>query len=572
MAQQHIDIGTAGLKDGDLVRDAFSKAENNFTELYNQTGSTSSALTGIWQLNTNAGAVPGGAQVTSNTGDPATSTYIRFARQDTAGTDFKAVLMNQSVGSIIVAQQQISADNYARYEISGAPVDNGTYIQIPVNFISQGGTTAAWQNIIFVLSLNGVVSGTGTTPPLLNQTFTGELALNNYNGTFYNNYVLATEGTPPFTEGPEATVGGYDYVIFDSDGTTPFISQTDLDALFSEKNNVPTTRILESGLWGAYIWKLPNGLGIVLSEHTELVEPDTEAPTPVSTLASSNITATVVTLSWSASTDNVGVAEYEVYQDSVSIGTTSNLTLNVSNLTPETSYDFTVVAIDAAGNESAAGNTVNVTTLEAPNIPIVLEDDFTGTVIDTNKWEVVNPSPSNITITQNETLQFDVITNVNVAPYTTYIQSVDDFDLPNDLFLSFDLSRLIPASGNDFPFLFGFGDEDSTGENIIVTQRVDKDPDSIILIVKENGVVVNNIEYNIAYNNRFKISKLSNGEISFHYWNVNTWTEIVSGISTTLTSGTLKIYSTVGGGATANYFEVDNLFLTNVDYSTETPL
>lgn len=38
MAQQNINLGTAGQKDGDLVRDAFQKTENNFTELYGLIG------------------------------------------------------------------------------------------------------------------------------------------------------------------------------------------------------------------------------------------------------------------------------------------------------------------------------------------------------------------------------------------------------------------------------------------------------------------------------------------------------------------------------------------------------
>ena len=37
MAQQNINLGIPNNEDGDLVRSAFSKAENNFTELYART-------------------------------------------------------------------------------------------------------------------------------------------------------------------------------------------------------------------------------------------------------------------------------------------------------------------------------------------------------------------------------------------------------------------------------------------------------------------------------------------------------------------------------------------------------
>src|SRR5690606_9822196 len=68
-------------------------------------------------------------------------------------------------------------------------------------------------------------------------------------------------------------------------------------------------------------------------------------------------------LLWSASTDNFGVTNYEVFRNGTSIentGTDTNIV--VTGLSPDTAYTFTVLAEDAAGNFSAAGNTVNVTT------------------------------------------------------------------------------------------------------------------------------------------------------------------------------------------------------------------
>ncbi len=90
--------------------------------------------------------------------------------------------------------------------------------------------------------------------------------------------------------------------------------------------------------------------------------PDTTAPTAPTALAASNVTETTLTLNWTASTDNVGVTGYDVYQGSTNIGTVTSTTTNVTGLTANTAYQFNVVAKDAAGNESAASNTVNVTT------------------------------------------------------------------------------------------------------------------------------------------------------------------------------------------------------------------
>ncbi|UGS23847.1 reprolysin-like metallopeptidase [Flavobacterium channae] len=89
---------------------------------------------------------------------------------------------------------------------------------------------------------------------------------------------------------------------------------------------------------------------------------DTTAPsTP--TLSASGTTQTSTNLSWTASTDNVGVTGYNVYQGATLLTTVTGTTYNVTGLTASTAYSFTVKAKDAAGNLSASSNTVNVTTL-----------------------------------------------------------------------------------------------------------------------------------------------------------------------------------------------------------------
>ncbi|WP_051263799.1 M4 family metallopeptidase [Tenacibaculum ovolyticum] len=90
---------------------------------------------------------------------------------------------------------------------------------------------------------------------------------------------------------------------------------------------------------------------------------DTTAPSAPSSVSASSVTQTTLTLNWSASTDNVAVTEYDVYQGATKIGATANTTMNVTGLTASTGYTFSVKAKDAAGNVSSSSNTVNVTTL-----------------------------------------------------------------------------------------------------------------------------------------------------------------------------------------------------------------
>lgn len=101
--------------------------------------------------------------------------------------------------------------------------------------------------------------------------------------------------------------------------------------------------------------------------------PDTQAPTAPSNLSASNVTKTSVDLGWSASSDNVGVTGYIVYQDGVQKATTSGTSTTISGLSQGTSYQYYVVAEDAAGNTSSASNVINITTDEddtqAPTAP-----------------------------------------------------------------------------------------------------------------------------------------------------------------------------------------------------------
>ncbi|VXB43664.1 Secretion protein [Flavobacterium sp. 9AF] len=90
---------------------------------------------------------------------------------------------------------------------------------------------------------------------------------------------------------------------------------------------------------------------------------DTTAPSSPTNLTASGTTQTTTNLSWTASTDNVGVTGYNVYQGSTQIGTATTASFNATGLTPSTTYSFSVKAKDAAGNISASSNVVSVTTL-----------------------------------------------------------------------------------------------------------------------------------------------------------------------------------------------------------------
>lgn len=89
---------------------------------------------------------------------------------------------------------------------------------------------------------------------------------------------------------------------------------------------------------------------------------DTEAPSVPTGLEATNVEENTLTLSWNASTDNVGVKDYDVYQDEIKIATVTGTTLNVTGLQERTAYEFKVTASDEAENISAASEVLTVTT------------------------------------------------------------------------------------------------------------------------------------------------------------------------------------------------------------------
>ncbi len=89
---------------------------------------------------------------------------------------------------------------------------------------------------------------------------------------------------------------------------------------------------------------------------------DTSPPSDPTGLSVSGEQETQVTLSWNASSDNVGVTAYEIFVDGSSLGTTPGTSVNVTGLTACTSYNFGVRALDAAGNASGTSTAVGSTT------------------------------------------------------------------------------------------------------------------------------------------------------------------------------------------------------------------
>ena len=94
------------------------------------------------------------------------------------------------------------------------------------------------------------------------------------------------------------------------------------------------------------------------------------ARSPPGSLSANAVSSTQVNLSWVASTDNIGVASYSIYQNGSTNALTSvnapATTFSDTGLTPSTPYTYTVKAFDLAGNPSSASNQAGATTQAPP--------------------------------------------------------------------------------------------------------------------------------------------------------------------------------------------------------------
>ncbi len=113
---------------------------------------------------------------------------------------------------------------------------------------------------------------------------------------------------------------------------------------------------------------------------------DTQAPTAPTNVNSPSKTASTISLSWTASTDNVGVTGYNIYRGGVKVGSNSGTSFTDSGLQANTAYSYSVKAFDAANNESAASTSISVTTLNSNN-------NYGHTVSGANVQFYVNNAP-----------------------------------------------------------------------------------------------------------------------------------------------------------------------------------
>jgi endonuclease I len=180
--------------------------------------------------------------------------------------------------------------------------------------------------------------------------------------------------------------------------------------------------------------------------------PDTQAPSVPTNLIVSNESSNALQLSWTASTDNVGVFSYDVYKDGSLQGNATTNSYFVTGLAPLTTYNFYVKAKDVAGNISGSSDTVEGTTTD---VSAVVNELFFSEYVEgtsNNKaLEIANFTGSVVSLAN-----YTIAKNVNGAggwgtPYqlTGAINAADVFVIANSASDALILAQADVISSND---------------------------------------------------------------------------------------------------------------------------
>lgn len=170
-------------------------------------------------------------------------------------------------------------------------------------------------------------------------------------------------------------VGVTSYKVFRDNSPSPMA--TVIGTTFSDTGLAPSTthsyKVIASDVAG--------NLSPASNIATATTPADTAAPSAPTNLAAVAPNSTTVNLSWTASTDNVGVVSYKVFRDgsTTPIATVSETSFSDVGLAVGSTHSYAVTAVDGANNESAGSATVVITTPGADVTPPSTPTNLTAT-------------------------------------------------------------------------------------------------------------------------------------------------------------------------------------------------
>ncbi|HAR43599.1 MAG TPA: hypothetical protein DCS07_13380 [Bdellovibrionales bacterium] len=161
-------------------------------------------------------------------------------------------------------------------------------------------------------------------------------------------------------------------------------------------------------------------------------------------VSGSVISSTQINISWSGSTDNIGVTGYRIYRNNVQVGSLAGNSFSDTGLTAATTYSYAVAAFDGAGNTSAKSTAISVTTSPAPDTQApTVPAGLTGSAVSPFQIDLTwTASTDNIGVTgykvfrngsEVATNSTNSFSNTGLAALTNYNFTVAAYDAAGNL-------------------------------------------------------------------------------------------------------------------------------------------
>jgi len=227
--------------------------------------------------------------------------------------------------------------------------------------------------------------------------------------------VASTNNNPPlarFDMRSDGLTARFTDTSTDSDGTIVNWSWLFGDGNATQQQN-PIHSYLSPGNYNVTLTVTDNsGAQSNTTRTLNIGTSDDTSPPSIPQAISTDIAADSVTLTWPASSDNIGVASYTIRRDGVVVGNTSETRFTDEPLSSNSTYGYTIEAVDTSGNTSGQSTVIIVNTSNiAPVASFThqsrgLQLSFTDTSTDSDgnitrrRWEF---GDGNVSTQQNPT-------------------------------------------------------------------------------------------------------------------------------------------------------------------------
>ncbi|TBN58107.1 hypothetical protein EYE40_12285 [Glaciihabitans arcticus] len=300
----------------------------------------------------------------------------------------------QTYSALAVKDQTGTQDTWAKY-VELSPSGSAAY---------SGYRTYALPSTVTPSSVTGIsVAVNYKGPSTANQTWTW--ALYNWNTAAWT--TVGTNATAP-------SWGSWKALTFASPtSTSGLVSSTGAIRVRVAANNTSDSANLDYE-------------AVTVTSGTAPPADSTAPSVPAGLTVSGTPTSSSVSLAWAASTDNVGVTGYQVFQNggTTPVATVTNTTATISGLAASTAFSFTIKARDAAGNSSAASSAVTATTAAGTTPPAGYTLPLANDQFDYQLGGIYTPS-SGVDIVSRDRTAVPVAGKYNVC-YVNLMQTQPD--------------------------------------------------------------------------------------------------------------------------------------------------